>query len=146
MRALLLAVLQLRVVPPLAEPPPRVVQIPTEQCGPVERPFYESEVSRPALSTSRSSDGPRPARDPMATRRRGADSVIVEFIIDTIGTPVPRTFRIVRSPSRAIADRVRDAHLAWRFRPALVGGCKVPQVVQTSVEWASVSAPGRGPP
>jgi hypothetical protein len=145
MRALLL-VLQLRVVQPLAEPPPRVVQSPTEQCGPVERPFNEFEVSRPASSTSRPSDGPRPARDPVAARRHGADSVIVEFIIDTTGSPVPRSFRVLKSPSRAIADRVRDAHVLWRFRPALIGGCKVPQVVQTPVEWVAVSAPGRGPP
>lgn len=146
MRALLLAVLQLRVVPPLAGPPPRVGEIPTEQCGPVARPFHEYEVSRPALSTGRASNGPRPVSDPMAARRRGADSVIVEFVVDTAGTPVPRTLRVLKSPSRTIADLVRDAHLTWRFRPALVGGCKVPQVVQTPVEWVSVSAPARGPP
>jgi len=135
MRALVLVLLQVRVV-----------QAPPEQCGPVTRTFYASEVSRPASLANRVPEGPQPVPDAMAAWRRGADSVIVEFIVDTAGSPVPKTFRVVRSPSRKISARVREAHLAWRFRPARIGGCKVPQMVQTPIEWVAVSAPGRGPP
>ena len=143
-RILLLALLQARLVQ--SPPEPRVAQTPTEQCSPVARVFNASEVSQPAAFASRTTDGPRPVRDAVGARRRGADSVIVEFTVDTTGAVVPMTFRVLQSPSRDLATRVREAHGAWRFRSARVGGCKVPQVVQTAVEWVTVSAPGRAPP
>ena len=123
-----------------------MTQSPPEQCSSVARVFHEFEVSSPATFASRATDGPRPVRDALAARRRGADSVIVEFTVDTTGAVVPMTFRVLQSPSRQIATRVREAHGAWRFRSARVGGCKVPQVVQTPVEWVTVSAPVRAPP
>lgn len=114
---------------------------PASQCGPAMQPLSEFEVSQPARLVSTISEGPRPVGRPLARRRMGADSIVVQFIVDTTGLPVPRTFEVLRSPSHQITERVRVAHQAWRFRPALVGGCKVPQVVRTAIEWVAPSAP-----
>ncbi|MBV9110619.1 MAG: hypothetical protein JO306_14510, partial [Gemmatimonadetes bacterium] len=69
---------------------------------------------------------------PSARSRRPA--FLVQFLVDTAGTPDLRTFRTVVAPSRAAADSAREAAARWKFTPAMIGSCKVVQLVQLEVE------------
>ena len=125
----------------------RVDASPPAVCGAAAQPLSEFEVSQPARFAAVAREGPRPVRRLVSSRRVDIDSVVVRFVVDTMGIPVPRTFEVLRSPSSDVTNRVRDAHVAWRFRPARLGGCKVPQVVQTPVDWGPVpNASPRAPP
>lgn len=68
---------------------------------------------------------------PTAAIRNPAN--LVQFVVDTTGTPVPGSFRVVKvSDSSLIAD-VRRSVGEWRYIPSVSDGCKVRQLVQTPV-------------
>lgn len=64
-----------------------------------------------------------------------SDFAVVQFVVDTTGVPVPRTLRILRHPEGLVADAVNAGLTRWRFEPAMVRGCRVPQLVQSALRW-----------
>jgi hypothetical protein len=64
---------------------------------------------------------------PAVTTRQSTD--IVEFVVDTLGNPNPRTFKAVRVADSALVKQAEMNLGRWHFSPAVATGCKVPQEV-----------------
>lgn len=96
----------------------------------VDRPYFEFQVETPARfiddSASRAA-GWRPG-----PTMRG-DTISVQFVVDTVGRPEPGSYRVVRAQQEVLGDSVRQALPTWRYMPARLRGCRVRQLVQTSV-------------
>ena len=58
---------------------------------------------------------------------------LIQFIVDTMGVPQPRTFRALRIADPALIGDARRAFATWRYAPGLLNGCCVKQLVQTPV-------------
>lgn len=135
MRALLVAVLLCTAGPALAQqqtPQPRQQQRP---CVPPPHPLFEFQVERPPAFLTEVGLGVRPVRDPVRAYETGGDTVLVQFVVDTLGVPLPATFKVLKATRPEQAAQARAALPRWRFAPATLGGCKVPQLVQTALEW-----------
>jgi protein TonB len=63
-----------------------------------------------------------------ATRSRG--SVLAQFVVDTMGSPDPRTFKVLKTSDSSFTSAVRAELPTMRFTPAQMGGRKVKQLVQ----------------
>jgi hypothetical protein len=104
-----------------------------QACTPPARPSFEFQVERPAAYTGDTTRVPRPARQQVRDVRARPEVLLVQFVVDTLGVPDPRSFRVLQTPSAGAADSARAALPDWRFTPAELRGCRVPQVVQTVV-------------
>jgi hypothetical protein len=101
--------------------------------GQIEVPVWH--LTRPARLAS----GPQPTdADRVAGESSHADSVTVKMVVDAAGHPVRRTAQLEVSPLSAGRPPVEsEARLLgmlpqFRFEPALIGTCRMPQlVVQT---------------
>jgi hypothetical protein len=60
--------------------------------------------------------------------------IIAAFIADSLGTVQEGSLHTLKSPSRETSDAVRAVYTTWKFTPAMVGGCRVAQLVQTEIE------------
>jgi hypothetical protein len=103
-----------------------------QACAAPAHPAFEFQVSEPAAFRGDTTAVPRPARERFA-RTQDPETLVVQFVVDTLGVPDPRSFRVLQAPTRAAADSARAALPAWRFAPARRGGCRVPQIVQTAI-------------
>jgi hypothetical protein len=72
---------------------------------------------------------------PGVVGRDGRAEVRIKVVVDTLGRANMKTFRVVRSTHPKLTASVRSAVARWRFRPAEVGGCKVPRVFN----WGAVA-------
>ena len=104
-----------------------------QACAPPARPAFEFQVERPAAFLGDTTRVPRPARIQINDVRAHPEVLLVQFVVDTLGVPDPRSFKVLRSPSAAAADSARAALRDWRYTPAVLYGCRVPQLVQASV-------------
>ena len=102
------------------------------QCVQPPHPLFEFQTEQPAAYIGDSTMVPRPVTTRVADAHAHPE-VLVQFVVDTLGVPDPATLHTLRTSSRAAADSVRQVLTSWRFSPALVSGCKVPQIVQTEV-------------
>jgi hypothetical protein len=128
-----------RIIPPAAlallasaVAVPLAVAQSSRDCLPPAHPYFQFQVDRPATFVALDSAPPRPAAP--SARGVGRPTFLVQFVVDTSGTPNLLTFKTIVAPSRAAADSARTAAVRWKFTPAVLGGCKVPQLVQTEVE------------
>ena len=64
-----------------------------------------------------------------------ADFALAQFVVDSLGMPVPGTLKLLVQPTALSMDNVMLALVAWRYEPARVSGCRVPQLVQTPLRW-----------
>jgi protein TonB len=70
-------------------------------------------------------------RYPEALRADGIEGeVIAEWVVDTLGRPEVRSFRVIRSTHRYFAEAVREVLPRMRFLPAEKNGHKVRQIVR----------------
>ena len=60
-------------------------------------------------------------------------SNVIQFVVDTLGTPETRTFRALKVADSALVDEAWRTFAAWRYTPALLNGCRVRQLVQTPI-------------
>jgi outer membrane biosynthesis protein TonB len=74
-----------------------------------------------------------------ATGKTGRAEVRIRVLVDTLGRADMTTFTVLKSTSRYLSQHVRVAVAKWKFRPAEVGGCKVPR----NYNWAAVQSPPR---
>jgi len=75
----------------------------------------------------------------------------VIYIVDTLGTADSASVRVVRASHDEFVNAVKRAMPKMRFRPAILGGKKVQQLVQQNFSFRiqrpdSVLTPRRGPP
>jgi hypothetical protein len=59
--------------------------------------------------------------------RKTEERLIIQFMVDTA------SIRVLHSADADLELAARRAFVDWRYRPALVANCKVPQLVQTAV-------------
>ena len=75
---------------------------------------------------------PRPfARMPWSVKQsidKNGSSVQVEVLVDTLGRPVMKTFKVVESTHPWLGTNLKSAMPGWRFRAARLSGCKVPRI------------------
>jgi hypothetical protein len=100
----------------------------------VPQPYFEFQIQKPAHYIGDSSISPRPVRDADAAHHAGTDTLVVQFVVDTLGSPVAGSVKVLRAPTREQAAAVAKVVARWRFLPAEVDGHKVAQLVQTAVE------------
>ena len=101
-------------------------------CKPVENVYFEYQVNRPAVYVESNTKSAHPVAASASMVAKGT-GLLVQFVVDTLGKPDPGSFKVLRTPNEAAATAARDAFLGWRFIPATVQGCKVPQLVQTEI-------------
>ena len=73
---------------------------------------------------------PRPVprrMPPGVAGRDGVAEIRIKVLVDTLGKADMRTFQVVRSTHPSLTQSARNAVAKWKFRPAMVGGCKVPR-------------------
>jgi hypothetical protein len=58
---------------------------------------------------------------------------MVQFVVDTSGVPVVRTFRPLKVTDAVLVEEARRSLSQWRFTPAIRSGCTVRQLIQTPI-------------
>lgn len=73
---------------------------------------------------------PAPLQNPprSALRKDGSAEVKIDVIIDTLGKPDMKTFKVVAASSPWLATNVKGVIGKWKFTPAQLAGCKVPRI------------------
>lgn len=56
--------------------------------------------------------------------------MLAQFVVDTMGSPDPGTFKVLRTSDSSFTSAVRAELPMMRFTPAQLGGRKVKQLVQ----------------
>lgn len=75
-------------------------------------------------------------RYPEALRQSGIDGrVVVQFTVDTAGLVEPASIRVLSSTHELFTRAVRDALGHFRFKPAEVGGRRVPALAEMPFEF-----------
>lgn len=91
-----------------------------------------------------------PAYPEAMLRRRIEGSVIVQYVVDTLGRADTATFRVLSTTHIDFARAVRDVLPLMRFRPAMMANRRVSQLVQQPFAFRIVdtatTAPTRRPP
>ncbi len=112
----------------------------------LERPFYRSEVSCPAMPMR---GNPTPSFPPgtPADRRRPTE-IGVRFVVDTSGRVERGSFATLPGTDPPLATAARVAVTQWRFVPAQWADAPVRQVVQESLLFSEDVIPSDtvGPP
>jgi TonB family protein len=75
-------------------------------------------------------DGASPAYPESMLRRRIEGSVIVQYVVDTLGHADTLTFRVISATHADFARAVKSTLPRMRFRPAIMANRLVPQLVQ----------------
>ena len=89
--------------------------------------YFEFQVEKPAAPRA----GNRPPKYPDELRKAGVEGqVLAQFVVDTLGIPNVRSFKVLRSTDPQFTASVREALADFRFHPAEVGGRPVRQLVQ----------------
>jgi hypothetical protein len=58
---------------------------------------------------------------------------VIQFVVDTLGVPQPRTFRTLKVADSTLVAEARRTLSSWRYTPGLLNGCRVRQLVQTPI-------------
>ncbi len=119
-----------------------------QQCPPAlpsnAKAWFDFQVDTPAEYSGPATRMPYPQAMPAERPPYSDDFVLVQFIVDTSGVPAASTFRLLRSPKATAStpapsvlarDSLLVAAATWRYTPAVKGGCRVPQLVQTPLRW-----------
>lgn len=75
-------------------------------------------------------DGAAPSYPESMLRRRIEGSVIVQYVVDTLGHADTTTFRVISATHVDFARAVKNTLPRMRFRPAVMANRLVPQLVQ----------------
>ncbi len=63
----------------------------------------------------------------------GSPRNLVQFVVDTAGAPVTRTFHALKVSDPDLVAEARRSLAQWRFTPAVLDGCNVRQLIQTPI-------------
>jgi len=94
---------------------------------PSDTVYFEFQVSKQVEQRL----GNEPPKYPASLRsQRVSGEVLAQFVVDTLGRPDMKTFRVLRATHPDFATAVRDAVPHFRFSPASIGDRPVRQMVQ----------------
>lgn len=102
------------------------------QRGGVEPLYYEYQVNKPARHAPNSRG---PEYPPQLKARQVEGTVLVQYVVDTLGRVEPKTIKILRTPDSAFSAAVTIALPKMRFSPAERSGKRVRQLVQEPVQF-----------
>jgi protein TonB len=97
-------------------------------------PLFAYQVEKPALSRE---DNPIPKYPSLLESSRVEGTVLVQFVVDTLGNAEMSSFKVLQSSNELFAQSLRAALPKWRFYPAEAGGRKVRQVVQLPLKFVA---------
>jgi hypothetical protein len=100
--------------------------------------FSELQVQKPVIPLP-GNMGPRYPAD--LKERNVEGQVLAQFVVDTTGHVRPGSFRALRWDEIGFVEAVRQAVYFMRFRPAEIGGRKVPQLVQQPFNFRLTTTP-----
>src|SRR5262249_7426390 len=90
--------------------------------------YFEFQVESPVSARPGTAAMPKYPAELRAANIEG--SVLAQFTVDTTGTPVLETFKVLKTTHDLFTQAVKAALPGMRFSPALVGGRPVKQLVQ----------------
>lgn len=99
------------------------------------RPYFEFQVKQPAVYLGTDSSRIRPDASQRGTPPHPPDFALAQFVVDSLGVPIPGTLKLLITPTGFPMDAVGFAITEWRYRPARIDTCSVAQVVQTPLRW-----------
>jgi hypothetical protein len=127
--------------PPADDPAPEIIPQANVRPAPGDQPIVAGDCNE---ALRRASDKPdldvdripspvvakpaalqKPPRS--ALRKDGSADVKVDVLIDTLGKPDMKTFKVVSTSSEWLATNVKTVIAKWTFSPAELAGCKVPR-------------------
>jgi protein TonB len=89
--------------------------------------YFEFQVEQPVAPAP----GSAQPRYPDLLRKAGVEGeVLAQFVVEPDGTADVRSFKVLKQSHDLFAQAVRNALPQMRFKPALVGGKPVRQLVQ----------------
>jgi protein TonB len=111
----------------------------TQATGPLTgagsgEPMFASEVDKPVMARA---GNPIPAYPSMLESSRVEGSVVVQFVVDTLGRPDMHSFTVLESSNALFVESLRSVLAKWRFYPAEAGGRTVRQIVQLPLEFVA---------
>ena len=71
---------------------------------------------------------------PAGVIKNGYAEVHASVVVDTLGRPLMKTFKVERTSHPWLGENVRNGIRQWRFSPAELGGCKVPRVYRVDAK------------
>ena len=111
---------------------------PSEQCPPASpfpgKPYFDFQVEKPALYIGKDTAHIKPTEQ-RVSQPFPPDFALAQFVVDSLGVPVPVTLKMLVQPTALSRDAVMSALTEWRYQPAQVAGCRVAQLVQTPLRW-----------
>ena len=99
------------------------------------RPYFDFQVSQPAVYLAEDSTRIRPDASQNGMPPHPPDFVLAQFVVDSLGVPIPGTLKLLVKPTGLSIDAVGLAIIDWRYQPARVDACRVAQLVQTPLTW-----------
>lgn len=132
--------------PPLTPEPAPVALASADLCD-----LVQAEADKlPGLEVDRAPDvvkyEPRPLMPPKGgyprgvIRRDGTTKVKVSVVIDTTGRADMKTFTVVETTHKWLADNLKSVVPRWTFTPAIKNGCRVAGL------WVFTATPGQRRP
>jgi protein TonB len=97
-------------------------------------PLFASQVEKPATARG---GNPVPKYPSLLESSRVEGTLLVQFIVDTLGTADMTSFKVLESTNDLFAESLRATLPRWRFYPAEAGGRKVRQVVQLPLKFVA---------
>lgn len=99
-------------------------------------PMLASQVDKPVMAR----DGnPNPKYPSLLESSRTEGSVLVQFVVDTLGRAEMNSFKVLDASNDRFAQSLRSTLPKWRFYPAEAGGRKVKQIVQLPLRFVAPS-------
>jgi protein TonB len=90
-------------------------------------PMFASEVDTPVAARE---GNPIPKYPTLLESSRVEGSVLVQFVVDTLGRADMGSFKVLDSSNELFTQSLRNTLPRWRFYPAQASGRKVKQIVQ----------------
>lgn len=97
--------------------------------------WFSHEIDGAAQFVPDSTLFPFPDPSLNETRPFSADFALAQFVVDSTGLVRPSSLSMLVHPAALSLDAVQAILPRWRFHPATVGSCKVPQIVMVALRW-----------
>ncbi|HEY2897487.1 MAG TPA: TonB family protein [Gemmatimonadaceae bacterium] len=97
-------------------------------------PMRASEVDKPVAARE---GNPVPKYPSLLESSRVEGSVLVQFVIDTLGSVEMQSIKVLASSNELFVQSLLTALPKWRFYPAEAGGRKVKQIVQLPLKFVA---------
>lgn len=95
-------------------------------------PMFAFQVDKPAMARE---GNPIPGYPALLESSRIEGSVLVQFVVDTLGRADMQSFKVLESANELFVQSLLAALPKWRFYPAEAGGRKVKQIVQLPLKF-----------